>query len=228
MGRQRAKLARAMTDIETSRMICHCVLYPVLTYIEKKREGGGNFSAAIFRPSIRHAGKIKPHREKNTVTKGAAHSENGGTGSRRSGPGDPRRFGAKARPLRKGRGRRGQPDSGAGCGRVLRGLRGPVWEKKTCLGPGPRRGMTQSRCETQTGAGEAPCKICIVSFPVGKRYDFGFADSRAFCFLRGEGAPYPAYACMSRYGQTDERIAHPRLWRAVPVDKSDPDNPFFS
>ncbi|GEM_PF-5131814 len=36
----------------------------------------------------------------------------------------------------------------------------------------------------------------IVSFPVGKRYDFGFADSRAFCFLRGEGAPYPAYACM--------------------------------
>ena len=48
MGRQRAKLARAMTDIETSRMICHCVLYPVLTYIEEKREGGGNFSAAIF------------------------------------------------------------------------------------------------------------------------------------------------------------------------------------
>ena len=154
-------MARAMTDIETSRTICHCVLYPVLTYIEKKREGGGNFSAAIFRPSIRHAGKIKPHREKNTVTKGAAHSENGGTGSRRSGPGDPRRFGAKARPLRKGRGRRGQPDSGAGCGRVLRGRRGPVWEKKTCLGPGPRRGMTQSRCETQTGAGEAPCKISI-------------------------------------------------------------------
>ena len=36
----------------------------------------------------------------------------------------------------------------------------------------------------------------IVSFPVGKRYDFGFADSRAFCFLHGEGAPYPAYACM--------------------------------
>lgn len=104
MGRQRAKLARAMTDIETSRMICHCVLYPVLTYIEKKREGGGKISAAIFRPSIRHAGKIKPHREENTVTKGAAHSENGGTGSRRSGPGDPRRFGAKARPLRKGRG----------------------------------------------------------------------------------------------------------------------------
>ena len=36
----------------------------------------------------------------------------------------------------------------------------------------------------------------IVSFPVGKRYNFGFADSRAFCFLRGEGAPYPACACM--------------------------------
>ena len=127
MGRQRAKLARAMTDIETSRMICHCVLYPVLTYIEEKREGGEKISAAIFRPSIRHAGKIKPHREKNTVTKGAAHSENGGTGSRRSGPGDPRRFGAKARPLRKGRGRRGQPDSG-------RGAEGSCGPARTCAG----------------------------------------------------------------------------------------------
>ena len=37
----------------------------------------------------------------------------------------------------------------------------------------------------------------IVSFPVGKRYDFGFADSRAFCFCAGRA----------------RRIAPTRVWR---------------
>ena len=31
----------------------------------------------------------------------------------------------------------------------------------------------------------------IVSFPVGKRYDFGFADSRAFCFCAGRARRIP-------------------------------------
>ena len=37
----------------------------------------------------------------------------------------------------------------------------------------------------------------IVSFPVGKRYDFGFADSRAFCFCAGR----------------ERRIPPARVWR---------------
>ena len=69
----------------------------------------------------------------------------------------------------------------------------------------------------------------IVSFPVGKRYDFGFADSRAFCFLHGEGAPYPACACMEiLHGASPAPVCVSHRLCVIPRRGPGPKQVFFS
>ena len=69
----------------------------------------------------------------------------------------------------------------------------------------------------------------IVSFPVGKRYDFGFADRRAFCFLRGEGAPYPACACMEiLHGASPAPVCVSHRLCVIPRRGPGPKQVFFS